>query len=183
MRYLRFSIALVLIPLPRLEAQDTPLLEPGVRVRVSTALQASKPEWIVGTVIAVTADRLAIRPQRDSTREIEIARAAVTRLELSRGQHSNALTGLGLGFLFGTGAGAAIGYVALSEGHDLSPRDAALIGAVPGAVAGGLIGLGIGSSSKSERWQEIPVILGAMDGVSPFRHAVRLSLNIRFRTQ
>ena len=164
MRYLLFFVAVVLFPLSHLKAQDAPLVEPGVRVRVSTAPQASRPDWIVGTVTAVTGDRLAIRPQGDSGREIGIARAAVTRLEVSRGQHSKWLTGLGVGFLAGAGAGAAIGYAALHEGHDLAPRDAALIGAIPGALVGALIGVAIGSGSKSERWQSIPVTLGSMGG-------------------
>ena len=73
MHHLRCFIALVLIPLSRLKAQDAPLLEPGVRVRVSTAPKASRPDWIVGTVTAVTGDRLAIRPQGDSGREIGLS--------------------------------------------------------------------------------------------------------------
>jgi hypothetical protein len=99
MHHLGFVMAVLLIPLSRVNAQDAPVLEPGARVRVSTAApRASKPAWIVGTVIAVTDDRLAIRPQDDSTRTVDVARSAVTRLELSRGQHSHPLTGLGLGF-------------------------------------------------------------------------------------
>ena len=183
MRYLGFVIAVLLIPVSRLTAQDAPLLEPGVRVRVSSTPRASRPDWIVGTVIAVTSDRLAIRPQQDSGREIDIARTTVTRLEVSRGQHSKWLTGLGLGFLAGAGSGAAIGYAALHEGHDLAPRDAALIGAVPGAVVGALIGLAIGSGSKRERWQEIRVALGGRGGGPALQSLVRVSLNLRFRIQ
>jgi len=183
MRHLGFVIAVLLIPLARAKAQDRPVLEPGVRVRVATAPQASRPDWIVGTVIAVTGDRLAIRPQPDSGAVIDIARNTVTRLELSRGQHSKALTGLGLGFLVGAGAGAAIGSAALGEGRDLAPVDAALIGAVPGAVVGALIGLAIGSGSKSERWQEIPLTLSGMGGAHGFGYAVRVSVNVRLRTR
>ena len=183
MRYLGFVIAVLLIPVSRLTAQDAPLLEPGVRVRVSSTPRPSRPDWIVGTVIAITSDRLAIRPQQDSGREIDIARTTVTRLEVSRGQHSKWLTGLGLGFLAGAGSGAAIGYAALHEGHDLAPRDAALIGAIPGALVGALIGVAIGSGSKSERWQSIPVTLSIMGGAQKSRYAVRVSGLLRFRTQ
>jgi hypothetical protein len=179
MRYVRFVMAVLLIPLARLKAQGAPVLEPGVRVRVSTAPRPSSPNWIVGTVIAVTGDRLAIRPQQDSGGTIDIARTAVTHLEVSRGQHSKALTGLGLGFLVGAGVGAVIGV----GGEDLAPTDAKLIGAGFGAVGGALIGLVIGSGSKSERWQEVPVTLGGMGGAQGFGYSIRVSVNLRFRTQ
>jgi len=183
MRYLCFVIAALLVPLARLKAQDAPVLEPGARVRVSTAPQASKPAWIVGTVIAVTGDRLAIRPQHDSGGPIDIARNTVTRLELSRGRHSKALTGLGVGFLVGAGAGAIIGPTAFGAGRDLAPTDARLIGAGFGAVAGALIGLAVGAGSKSERWQTVPVTLSGMGGGGGSRYSMRVSVNLRFRAR
>lgn len=160
---------------------NAPLLQPGVRVRVSTA-PASSPNWIVGTLIAVTNDRLAIRAQPDSGREIEIARTAVTRLEVSHGQRSRWLKGLGLGFLVGTGAGAVLGEVAIGEG-DLAPGHRALIGAALGAPLGALTGVVIGALSKSERWQEIPVTVGGMGGAQSFGYAVRVTVPLGFRSR
>ena len=165
-----------------LEAQAVPLLRPGVRVRVSTAPQTSQPDWLVGTVTDVSSDRLTIRSQRDSAREMQWARKDLVRLEVSRGRRSHWLTGLGLGFLAGGAVGAAIGYQALHEGHDLAPRDAALMGAIPGAVGGGLIGLAIGSGSKSERWQAIPVTMASRGRAHQRQYALGVSLHLRFRT-
>jgi hypothetical protein len=183
MRYLCFVIAALLVPLPRLKAQDAPVLEPGVRVRVSTAPQAAKPAWIVGTVIAVTGDRLAIRPQHDSGGPIDIARNTVTRLELSRGRHSKALTGLGVGFLVGAGAGVILGSAVLGGGRDIAPSDAKLIGAGLVGGAGALIGLAVGAGSKSERWQPVPVTVGVMGGAEVSRYSMRVSVNLRFRVR
>jgi hypothetical protein len=182
MRYLYLVIATLLVPLARLQAQAAPVLEPGARVRVSTAPQASKPAWIVGTVIAVTGDRLAIRPQHDSGGPIDIARNTVTRLELSRGRHSKALTGLGVGFLVGAGTGAILGSAVLG-GRDIAPSDAKLIGAGLVGGVGALIGLAVGAGSKSERWQPVPVTVGVMGGAEASRYSMRVSVSLRFRVR
>jgi len=178
MRYHSLIMALVLVSFSCLEAQEPTLVEPGMRVRVSTAPQGSRAEWTVGTVITVTADTLSIRADTDTAREIQVVRPAVTRLQVSRGEGSKARTGLALGSLAGAGAGGAIGYAALHDGYDLAPRDAALVGAVPGAVIGGLVGLGIGSGARRERWQDIRIA-----AASGFRHPVGLSFNVRFQTR
>ena len=183
MRYLYLVIATLLVPLARLQAQAAPVLEPGARVRVSTAPQASKPAWIVGTVITVTGDRLAIRPQDDSGGPIDIARNTVTRLELSRGRHSKALTGLGVGFLVGAGAGAILGSAVLGGGRDIAPSDAKLIGAGLVGASGALIGLAVGAGSKSERWQPVPVTLGVRGGAEGSRYSMRVSVNLRVRAR
>jgi hypothetical protein len=176
MGYVRLVMAVLLFPLARLKAQDAPALEPGVRVRVSTAPRTSRANWTVGTVIAVTGDRLAIRTQQHSGSTIDIARSSVTQLEVSRGQHSRALTGLGLGFLIGAGVGAVIGV----GGEDLAPTDGKLIGAGLGAVGGALVGLVVGSSSTSERWQKISVTLSGMRGAQGFGSSIRVSVNLHF---
>jgi hypothetical protein len=118
---------LTLTSLSLLGAQHAPVLEAGARVRVSTAAQGSGTRRIVGTLIALTGDRFAIRPERDSARAIELPRSALTRVEVSRGRHSKWLTGLGLGFAGGVAVGALIGYAAIRD--DIDSGDAALIGA------------------------------------------------------
>ena len=177
-----FVFAVLLCPLSRLTAQEAPALEPGARVRVSTAAKTASPVWVVGTVVEVTGDRLTIRPQQDSGRTVDIARAAVTQLQVSSGQDSKALTGLGLGFVVGAVVGGAIGYAALHEGHDLASQDAALIGAAPGALVGALLGLAIGSDSKTDRWEDTPVTLAVTGGAPGSPQLVRVSVNLRFHT-
>lgn len=180
MRRLPLFLALVLSPFSSLGAQEPGLLEAGARVRVSAAPPASKPEWIVGTVITATAERLTILAETDSTRQVEISRRAVTRLQVSDGYRSRGLTGFTLGFLVGAAAGAAISYAAWHDGHDFAPRDAMLLGAVPGGLVGGLTGLGIGSSSTSERWHDVPLTVGTMDHS---RQPVRFSVGLRLQTR
>jgi hypothetical protein len=166
MRYLCFFVALALVPLSRVNAQEDQLLEPGDRVRVSTAPVGSRSAWMVGSVIAATGAHLTIRPERDSAQEIGIPRTTITRMEVSRGQKSRWLAGLGLGFLGGAAAGAAVGYHlgSGSSGDLFGPEASAIIVAIPGALGGALIGVVIGSVIKVDRWQVVPrVTVGRLD--------------------
>jgi hypothetical protein len=85
----------------------------------------------------------------------------VTRLEVSQGRKSNALKGLLIGSLVGVPIGAVLGFVeSESSGEPLctgSTVACAAVGAAAVGVVGGLVGLGIGAVSKSERWEEVPL--------------------------
>jgi hypothetical protein len=164
MRYHCFFIALVLVPLSPLSAQVSQSLEPGTRVRVSTAPVGLWPDWMVGTIISVTDDHLIIRPERDSAQSIELARTALTHLEVSHGKRSKWLTGLGLGFLGGAAVGAAVGYNSGGYSDILGPEAFAAIVAIPSALGGALIGGVIGAVIKVDRWQVVPrVTVGRLD--------------------
>jgi len=158
MRYFWFFLVLVLVPLAHLNAQESQLLEPGARVRVSTAPVASEPDWMVGTFISGTGDHLTIHPEQDSAHEVELLRTINTRVEVSQGQHSKWLTGLGLGLLTGVGVGGAIGYfVAVDDPQTEDGYAIAIIGAVSGGLGGALVGGLIGSGIKVDRWQVVPL--------------------------
>jgi len=85
-RSLLISVALAILPLSPLSAQAPQPPEPGDRIRVSTERPAGGPDWIVGTLVEITGDRLTLRPELQGRGEVELAWDALTRLEVSRGR-------------------------------------------------------------------------------------------------
>jgi hypothetical protein len=81
----------------------------------------------------------------------------IHQFEVSRGQKSRWLMGLGIGFVGGAAIGAVVGYTTDPEGNDLPPEGAAVIVGGLGAAVGGLLGTIIGSTIKSDRWEEVPL--------------------------
>jgi len=163
--------------------ETVPSLRPGARVRISTVPRAAHSDWTTGTIVAVTGDSLAIQVQPESGRTIGIARASITGLEVSRGERSSWLMGLGIGFLIGAGTGGAVGATTLSQGYDLGTAGATAAGAVIGAPLGALLGMVIGSTIKSERWRKVPVTVSGLGGGQSFGYAVRVTVPLGFRTR
>lgn len=87
--------------------------------------------------------------------------SAVTRLEVSRGQRSNALLGAATGTValgvLGVGVAMAGCGFAKFMSYSCTESEAATYGAVFGGLFGGLLGLGIGAMTKSDRWAEVPL--------------------------
>jgi len=175
-----FLAALVLVPLARLNAQKSQSLELGARVRVSTAADGMKRDWMIGTVLSMTGDHLTIRSEEDSAHEVELLRTTNTRVEVSQGQHSKWLTGLGLGLLAGVGVGGAIGYVvAVDDPQTEDGYAIAIIGAASGGLGGALVGGLIGSGIKVDRWQVVPsASIGFRDPFAPHAQFV-FSVSVR----
>ncbi len=147
---MRRFLLLLLIPLSftSLTAQDT--LSAGDKVRVTT-----EEERVVGYLTAIEGDQLTL----DASLVLPIA--SVTRLEVNRGQKSMA----GRGALIGAGAGAVAGGVtglavcaASSCGFeaDLTGVVVVVLGA-GGALLGAGIGALIGSGTKVDRWETVPL--------------------------
>jgi hypothetical protein len=133
-------------------AQDSVRIAPGSRVRV-TAPEISRTR-IVGTYTRMHADTLVVEVDG---RTHSFLRTAVTRLDVSVGRKGNA----GKGALYGGLLGAGIGALALGSSSLCADLQAggtcALVGAGGGGIGGLLIGALIGSASKSDRWQAVPV--------------------------
>ena len=135
------------------QAQD---LVEGARVRVT--LLARPQERVVGSLLAIQGDSLAIRPDSVS---LKVARADIAKLELSRGIKSRAGSGAKYGAIVG---GLALGFlgvfaaeVANSESSDkTSPVAAGVAYGLAGAVVGGGLGALIMSGSHHELWEEVP---------------------------
>jgi hypothetical protein len=84
----------------------------------------------------------------------------VTRLDVFGGRRSHPWRGAAIG----AGVGGAAGFItglALGGGCiDSNCFTGAQVGgilAVAGGVVGGLIGLGVGSATKTDRWDEVPL--------------------------
>ncbi len=165
-----FNILSVIIFSAPLVAQEPAILEsllPGNRVRVTApqffqkikiSKSSRKIARVVGTVIAAKADTLFLKVDNQPEPLImSVPFASLRKLEVSRGKKSKIGSGAGVGFLIGAIAGAAIGYIADEEGNDFPPEHAALLVAGPGAILGILIGAGIGSSMRGDRWVEVPL--------------------------
>jgi hypothetical protein len=143
----------VLVPFTSLQAQEPPTIEPGERVRVTApdfGLQKS-----VGTCLSLSQGVMAFEPAGSS--QLTIPTGSMTGLEISRGRKSNTLKGLGLGFLGGAALGAVIGLLVDEHGNDLAPWNAAVVGAAVFGAGGAVVGAGIGTAIKTDRWEEVPV--------------------------
>ncbi|MGH7537811.1 MAG: hypothetical protein ACREMF_04190 [Gemmatimonadales bacterium] len=146
----------------------------GTRVRFTPPDPAQ--DWVIGTVTGHRGDTLVLLTERSGS--ISVPLANLDLLEVSDGVHGHALTGLGLGLLAGAAVGGAIG--AAVEPDELLGRGInVLAGVALGGAGGGLIGVAVGASIRSERWQDIP---GRELGASPSStNGDRLALGLSLR--
>ena len=124
------------------------------RVRVWTASSTA----VTGRVASVNADGFEVT--EDGRAPIRIARAAVQRIEVSRGRTSKG-AGAKKGALWGAIIMGAAGAVLLPLQHEevgengSSVGKAAALGAWSGGLFGGLIGAGVGAARAGEKWETI----------------------------
>ena len=151
-----FLFALLAVaPLSIVTAQETPLVKPGDRVRVTAPDQALSK--YTGTLAGVYGDTLRLDT-------LHVPLQSVTRLDVHRGQKSKA----GTGALIGAGVGAAAGVITAlvvcaednrdceNAGSGLTAAAALVLG-VGGALLGAGLGAVVGSNVKVDRWEEIPL--------------------------
>jgi hypothetical protein len=138
-----------------LSAQANPLVELGSRVRVTAPGLAMHKQ--VATLEAWRGDTLVI--SRPWTMDCPLA--SVTSLEVTRERKSNTIEGLSIGLFGGAALGGILGAVAYDESNEKSlasnEGEAAFRGAILFGGVGGLVGLGIGAFTKSDRWEEVPL--------------------------
>jgi hypothetical protein len=135
-----------------LSAQDTVIVKPGDRIRISSRSDAETPP---ASVVRVQQDSVFLR--RCSHCSVEaFQQASATRVEVSLGHRSHRGLGAAVGFV----GGAAIGAFVLAPcPHGNSGADGPPCGAgqAMGVVAGAFAGLFIGAIAgnwlgTSERW-------------------------------
>jgi hypothetical protein len=172
LRMASLALALLITASVDLFAQRVPPVAAGDRVRVSR-LGTVPP--VVCTVLALKADTLVLDAE-DRVATLEVPLSLVKKVEVSRGQKSNAGSGALKGGLIGAGIGAVLGGAAWlgSDSDDfikIGPEAVAVGAAVLGGV-GAFAGLLIGAATVSDRWEEVPlheINLGrssiAVDGV------------------
>ena len=143
-------------------AQQPAAVQPGQRVRVRLATAAA-PE-VVGVVRVMTSDSLTLEQESGANAgtTTTIPLAGISRLQVSRGRHST----WGKGLLFGAGVGAVAGAIVglasgNSEGLFNSPSFDAALGVIVFAPTGAVIGTVVGAMTRTERWETVPIPLGA----------------------
>jgi hypothetical protein len=146
-----------------LEVQAMPAqVEAGSRVRVTltrTATPAS-PGRRIGSLVSL--DRDSLRYTRwDSTSVLALPLASVARLERSIGRHSGTGRGAVIGGLIGAAFGLFIGIAASTDNSGYLQVGVGDVAAATGIVgaAGAGIGAIIGSLSKRDRWETVPLTI------------------------
>ncbi len=161
----------------RAACQELPRLAIGQLVRVTAPAAGLGKQ--TGVLVALTADRLVMRPGERvaigvppfDTMGTRIPLAQVQRLEVRAGETSHPWRGA----LVGAVAGAAIGAVAGWSGGDDPPHDQLLcdiflpcppsrtagekaaLGAAVGAAVGATVGRLVGSLIRTEAWVRVPI--------------------------
>jgi hypothetical protein len=91
------------------------------------------------------------------TLPVALARIDIKKIELSRGMHTNAGKGAGIGALVGAVLlGALVASAVSVDGTSNDVAIAGMAGGAVGAVGGAGLGALLGSASRSERWDEVP---------------------------
>ena len=168
----------LLVPFARVQAQERlpvagvarrGLLAPGARVRLYASQTADgRYGRFAGSVVRSDSDSLVLRTA-DAVR-VAAPWPSITRLEVSRGRKSHGGRGAAFGALIGIPLGAVVGLATYEEcvpqgGSWIdfscfmvpSEGQTALIGAILGGGGGALLGWIIGASSKTDRWEEVPL--------------------------
>jgi hypothetical protein len=179
-------VVLVAVTSPTVEAQTgaMPTFWQGARLRVTSP--ALGPQRRVVTLLRQHADTIVVRAdgKGDST---ALRSADITRLELSRGVHTQVRKGLIAGAISGAVIGAVISYASYKE-PDCTSLDSCVdagienrgsetaLGAVAGGCIGALVGAGVGAVWRVENWEYFPIPGRAMGlRVVPARGGLALS--------
>ena len=166
-----FVTLLTITPLTSTAAQvQRPPVELGTRVRISHECRtrtlyggATRIDCRTdkGTIAALTADSVVLKVGKPAT-QLAVSLASVNRLEVVRGRKPNADTGAGIGLAVGFVAGAVFGYASSEECEsfcmlEIGREEAAVMGAAMFGLGGFVFGALIGASSKTDRWEEVPL--------------------------
>ncbi len=167
---LKHGVALGLIVLlgaSTVEAQEPTASLVGSRVRVRTA---QGPEPQVGILEGSGSDGVVIST-RSTASSIQLRRAEIVELEVSRGVKRHTLKGLLAG---GLAWGAIAGLVAAFDTLDESGVGEPLfVGTLLAA------GAGVGSLVKTERWERVELAAG-LAGHAPRNRGVRAAIVLKF---
>lgn len=142
-----------------LAAQPTTALAPGARLRLITPRLEASQQLV--QIISATRDSVSFRSEAyPVTRTIALSEVAAIEVR-SEGQRPflrNMVVGAGLGAVLG-GVIASASYEECTDCWfwDTSRGEEALAGAILGAGAGVLLGIGVAAVMPGERWTRIPL--------------------------
>jgi hypothetical protein len=149
-----------------LSAQRQPPVYAGARVRVSAPGEGYR--GLIGTVSGYDGETIGITPDNQHT-SVWVPLTSVKRLQESRGQKGNTRKGAFIGLVVGGALCAAVGAATYQECVDepggrwdcfmvpQSTGEQAALGGLAGVIIGAGIGALIGASSKTDRWEEVPL--------------------------
>ena len=167
-------------------AQD-PVVAPGTRVRITTRAH----ERLEGTVTEWRGDTLTLRPKKGLLTEVPMSE--VSDLSVVRGRRPNPLGGAVKGMVLGAGTGLVI-LGALCGEEDIDPGagegspDACswsdfgflLMGTGALTVAGGAVGLVVGTVVGTDAWRPVALPGARLSVRSLPRGGVGVGFSVRF---
>jgi len=145
--------------------QGVPAQQLGEPVRLTVRWAAST--HVTGTLVREDADSFWVQLAGGAA-PVSVARSAVGRLEVNRGQKhavaAGALNGAGLGVI----AGFVVGGIKASESRSCGTPDLFTVcyaewyggsfrGALIGGAIGGAVGAAVGYAVRSDRWEGVPL--------------------------
>jgi hypothetical protein len=159
---MRAAVALLSLSAIATYAMNASAQEVGSRVRVRDSATET-----IGTLLRLSADSIVVRADVLNTRgkwvkeDVAIPLTTTTRLDVSAAQHSNAGKGALIGGGIGLGVAALFTLASVADHGENSwvPLPGAMFagGLVVFVVPGSLIGFAIGSETKWDTWQEVPL--------------------------
>ena len=172
----------MLIPLWTVSSQG---VQPkrGDRIRITAAPNALDNR--IASVLSVRGDSLILHVALAPTKTLAVARADVTRLEVSTGRSRHAGRGAGIGALVGVTSGAFMGYTSGDDRRGwfrFTAEEKAVGYGVGLGVAGLVIGTVVGALHVTDRWTSVP--LGSAAEATPRlqvgRGSSRLAVSFSF---
>jgi hypothetical protein len=156
MRTVHMMVALCLAPMGAAIAQSGNAqwpLDSGSRVRIQSPIFNDKGR--IGTVASTEADTLHFRAGL-GTASTAVGLHDITSIDVLRGTHTRKTKGALLGFALGAGIAAGIQAATWKKtnGFDFGRGGDAAFMALPGGMAGGLVGLLVGAQ-QTETWVHV----------------------------
>jgi hypothetical protein len=135
------------------------LPEPGTRIRL-TARVPERHRW-TGSFVSAASDTVTMRDGGTDGARVTAPALHVERFEISRGDRSNGVKGLGRGFAIGAVLGAGAAYLAYDTTKDYGEFSGgrtghAVVGGVVLGATGAVVGTVVGLLVRSEHWRDLP---------------------------
>jgi len=156
-------------PLAAVFGQEAGPLQLGRRVRVTHDCPSGASQVAdqstgrcrvhVGTLVTVRGDTLQFTAGRSA---VSVFRGSISKLQVQRGRRGHPLAGAATGFAVGSVVAFVVWNSSVGCDRQRSQDASSLLGcieiaALSGGLPGGLLGLGIGSLIRTDRWEEVPL--------------------------